>query len=129
MRFVATAGLVVAGALVVAILLLGVVPGSLAPAEVEMGAAVAPMAAATTAPQPLATADPASAPRTNPNIATDPRTNPNIASDPETNPNIAGDTTGLLALVALLAALAFGLGAALALRRRTVGAALRPAAR
>lgn len=128
MRFMTIAGLVAAGALMMAILLVGVVPASLTPTRVEMGAALAPMAAATTAPQPLATANPAGAPRTNPNIATDPKTNPNIASDPETNPNIAGDTTGLLAMAVLLGALAFGLGAALAGRRRAVGTGLGTAA-
>lgn len=120
MRFMTTVGLVAAGALVLAMALLGVMPGGTTPATVEMGAAIAPMAAATTAPQPLATANPVAAPRTNPNIASDPKTNPNIASDPETNPNIAGDTTALLMAMMVLFLLAVGVSTALRQRRRSL---------
>ena len=107
MRFMTTVGLTLVGTLVLAVLLMGLVPGQTPPAGVEMGAAIAPMAAATAAPQP------------NPNIAA-PQPNPNIASDPETNPNIAGDTTALLMAAAVLLLSVLGLSATLLRRQRSL---------
>ena len=125
MRFMTTVGLTLVGTLVLAVLLMGLVPGQTPPAGVEMGAAIAPMAAATAAPQPnpnIAAPQPnpnIAAPQPNPNIAA-PQPNPNIASDPETNPNIAGDTTALLMAAAVLLLSVLGLSATLLRRQRSL---------